>query len=127
MIFTIFEVINLLFIFLNFFVEKFTYPEIKANKVSSFPFLTFFPGWYFVPLCLIMIEPFFAYWPSESLTPSLLLFESRPSDEDPPAFLCAILYYSTGNLINNIKIATKIAIKNNIAKASVCVKLIDMV
>ena len=39
--------------------------------------------------------PVLANWPSKSLTPRRFDWESRPSDVEPPAFLCAICYYSS--------------------------------
>lgn len=78
-------------------MENLTSPVILAKRVSSFPLRTLVPGLYLVPLCRMMIEPPLAYWPSDNLTPSRLLLESRPLVVDPPDFFVAIDLLGAGS------------------------------
>src|ERR1700761_4981465 len=67
-----------------------TVPGTVANKVSSLPTPTFFPGLYRVPRCRTMIDPPVTNSPENTLMPSRCEFESRPFLELPKPFLCAI-------------------------------------
>src|SRR5215471_3975107 len=74
-------------------VRKATRPSRVAKIVSSRPIPAPVPGRKRVPRCRTRIIPAFTSWPSNSLTPSRLDWESRPFLEEPSPFLCAIVLF----------------------------------
>ena len=77
-----------------FFFWNATMPSASAYRVSSFPFLTFFPGRNLVPRWRMIICPVRTVCPPKSLTPRRCPGESCTLAVEPPAFLCAILVYA---------------------------------
>src|SRR6266850_7342190 len=70
--------------------SNFTTPETSANKVSSLPRPTFFPGFHFVPRCRARMLPPRTLSPPNFFRPNRCEFESRPLRDEPTPFLCAI-------------------------------------
>src|SRR5262249_39003634 len=63
--------------------SNFTRPSISEKIVQSRPIETFLPARHLVPRWRQMMLPGLAYWPPNSLIPSILGFESRPLRLDP--------------------------------------------
>src|SRR6185436_20905059 len=72
------------------FSSNLTVPVTSANRVSSEPLPTLWPGLNLVPRCRTKIEPPSTLSPPNRFTPSRCAFESRPFRELPTPFLCAI-------------------------------------
>ena len=72
-----------------------TWPSWVANSVSAFPRPTLSPGLKWVPRRRTRMVPAVTVWPSPTLGPSILGFESRPFLLEPCHFLCAMVCPST--------------------------------
>src|SRR5574341_159142 len=66
-------------------------PPTLANRVSSPPIPTFFPGLNRVPRCRTMMLPPLTTWPANAFIPKRRPALSRPFLELPTPFLCAML------------------------------------
>src|SRR6266850_5151083 len=84
-----------------------TTPSIIANRVSSLPRPTFFPGFHFVPRCRARMLPPRTFSPPNFLSPSLCEFESRPFRDEPTPFLCAIFQFQTSDFRFQISILSR--------------------
>src|SRR6185503_9932616 len=67
-----------------------TLPSIRLNNVKSRPRPTFWFSTQRAPRWRMMMPPARMDWPSLTLMPSRLEWESRPFLDEPPPFLCAI-------------------------------------
>src|SRR4029077_14232775 len=67
-----------------------TLPSIRRNSGNSRPRPTFLFSTQRAPRWRMMMPPARTDWPSLILMPSRLESESRPFEDEPPPFLCAI-------------------------------------
>lgn len=67
------------------------------------PILTFFPAMIFVPLWRTKIEPAWAGWPANNLTPRYFGLESLKFLAVPPAFVCAIIFIYNVIMLTKLK------------------------
>src|SRR5882672_5182352 len=80
-----------------------TLPSIRLNRVKSRPLPTFWCSTQRAPRWRMMMPPARTDWPSLTFTPSRLDSESRPLEEEPPPFLCAIGRRIIGTLPDEVK------------------------
>src|SRR3954465_13946481 len=114
-------------------VPNSTAPATSANRVSSPPRPTFWPGWKWVPRWRTMISPALTAWPPYRLTPSRWELESRPFLVDAAPFLCAIsvllraraVWGPSGRDVGDLDLGVLLAVPLALLVAGLVLELLD--